>query len=510
MIKDLDQLTGEAEQFGLVMSTESAKAADRLGDAMELLTSVLGSVTKAIGGALAPMLTDLSIEMAGVGKRVKDFIKDHQPMIVMAFKVGAGIAAVGAAFVTAGAAISGVGAVLGGFAGVFTAISAGVALLVSPIGLITAGFVGMTTYMVKTGQASTATLGSMKDALGALLAEAKTTFGGIADALKGGDIMLAGKILWAGLKVEFYKGLNYLKGLWVDWSASVMDVFTNVKFAIAGVFANLGPNISKDFIAVTGSLHDAFVLVIGQIKVAWGAFSNYLVDIFEGNMAGIVKALITTVSEVKRQIAIFKNVSSFGVIKLQPELVRINKEEEKAKSDTDKTLAEHRTNRKRQQEATEAAPGQEILANQLERDKKLRGIESTRVGAQGVLESDKKAELEARRKAAQDMLSSGQGDLAKAQKELDELNLNARVAAAQGMKGMPLGSKAPPDLSGLGFDRGFQQLKGEVKGSFSAGALGGLGSGETVQDEQLKELKKLNESNQTIARKIDRNRMVVR
>lgn len=510
LIQNMEELSAEAENFGLVTSQEAAENAYKLQKAFTLLSAVTKKIITTVGSALGPILIEWGRYLAEGAVKVKEWIKAHQPMIVMAFKVGFAIAKVGAVLVAVGGIIAGIGSAIGVITGTISAIGAGFALLMSPIGLVIAGFTAMTGLMVYWGTASTKNVSMIGQAFQGLVTEVKTTFGGIADALKAGDIKLAGRILWAGLKVEFLKGLDYLKGLWYDWGTAVKDVFTNVKFAIAKVFINLGPNISKDFISVTGDIYDAFVWVTSQIKIIWGKVWNYLADLVDGFVKNVTMGFIDLVKEVKTHIAILKGATTGGMLGGSKEIVEINKNAEKAKADAEKAQITQKAARDKAQKKTEEGPGQEILANQEERKKRISGIEAGRVGALATAEQDRKNEIEARRKAAEEAMAGSKGQLTVAQKDLANLNLEARVAAAKGMQpvGMPLAKKkAGPDLSGLGFDRGFQVVKGSVAGSFSAGALGGLGAGETVQNDQLKEQKQINANLQGIGRKIDRNKL---
>jgi hypothetical protein len=59
--------------------------------------------------------------------------------------------------------------------------------------------------------------------LGEMKKTAIDAFGGIAKALKAGDLELAGQIFWATLKVEWLTGVDYLKGIWSDFIVFAMD-----------------------------------------------------------------------------------------------------------------------------------------------------------------------------------------------------------------------------------------------------------------------------------------------
>jgi hypothetical protein len=56
--------------------------------------------------------------------------------------------------------------------------------------------------------------------------------GGIADALASGDIGLAARILWLTLRMEWERGVSYLTGIWIDWKASFLDIFTDAYYTV--------------------------------------------------------------------------------------------------------------------------------------------------------------------------------------------------------------------------------------------------------------------------------------
>ena len=83
----------EAKRLGLVMSTEDATAAAALTDAWTRLTSSLKMAVVRVGGALAPMLTELAERMPEVLRRLQAWIRRNEERGVPAVKGAAGRAA---------------------------------------------------------------------------------------------------------------------------------------------------------------------------------------------------------------------------------------------------------------------------------------------------------------------------------------------------------------------------------------------------------------------------------
>ena len=432
LLHDFAELSDQAREFGLVASTEAADAADRLGDAMDLLHDVIGSVVKSVGSALAPVLTEWSVILARIGKQIKDFVAAHKPMIDLVFRVGVGLTIAGAAFVALGVAISGVGATLGTVATLVGGVTTLFAAIVSPIGLVVAGLTGLTTWFLTSTKAGSQALSFLGDAFRDLAKVATDAFKGIGDALKAGDIQLAGQILWAGLKVEWLKGTNYIKGVWSDWSTAIVATFRGVQFKIAGAWIDAMAGLEKTLAKTTGNLtgiwNDAIVAIIKKTMPLEGMLGKVFgVD--------IGKAL---------QDAVGNAVSDAGKADMSGKLGEI----EKRRKDTQAALA---------------------------------GEQKAEEGNRGKGNEEARARDAAALKAAQDDLA---GLLAKAKAGAAGVGAPA-LGKAPGMPSLP-------DIEEL--DNTLQETKDktEVSGGFQAAALAGMGVGKSVEDEQLDEQKKMN------------------
>lgn len=104
MLANLKELRKQARDAGLVMSTQAARDAAKLGDAFSLLTAQGVAVAQAIGGAVAPAVTHLAGALSTALPAVIDFIHRHETLVTVAGVLGvslltlaAGITAVGTA-----------------------------------------------------------------------------------------------------------------------------------------------------------------------------------------------------------------------------------------------------------------------------------------------------------------------------------------------------------------------------------------------------------------------------
>jgi hypothetical protein len=451
MIDDLESLTTEAKSFNLVWTGEEADKADALGDAFDLLTKVVSRTVAVVGSALAPALTDVLSTFAGVAKYAIEFAQNNQQLISTVFKVGVAVAGAGAAIVALGGAISGAGVVAGTLASAVGVVGTGLAALLSPIGLVVGGVAGLAIWLAKTsdvGQQALAFLGGAFDSVRSVAIEA---FGGIANALKTGDISLAGKILWAGLKVTFLEGTNYLRALWADWGTATIAVARSVQYKVSGYLTEIWSSVKTGVVNATSGA-----------EAIWTTFVNGLASSIN-SFAGIIR-------KVAAQIKGF-----FTGADVDAEIKRITEEVEAA-------------NRAQEQVR------QDQLAEVGKSNLKSTGqIEADRQQAQAALADQQEAANDATRREALAGIAKGAADLLAAQKELAALT--GQAAKKAGESATAIKPKLPKAIEGLE-DRGIPEAVQEVKskvdvaGSFSGLNLAGLSAGSSVvEQDQLASLK---------------------
>lgn len=242
VIADLANLEKRAQQLGLIVSTEDAQNADKLGDAWTDLKLVGKALVFQVGAALAPIMTTIVNAAAEAASKFIAWVRANRELIVTVSKVAAVVAAVGAGLVVVGAVISGLGAVLGAisaavvaFGSVLAAIGAGLAFLISPIGLAIAGLTALTVWFFTATETGRQAVGYLVDAFSQLATFVGKTFKGIKDALTAGDISLAAEVLWASLRVAWLTGTNFLRGYWESFLQGMLDAMVPVAKGIASL-----------------------------------------------------------------------------------------------------------------------------------------------------------------------------------------------------------------------------------------------------------------------------------
>jgi hypothetical protein len=235
----LAELRKQAADLGLTMSTEDAQAAEAFGDAMDSLWKVLKQSVFVIGSALEPALSEAVVTMTKIAVSTLGWVKANKPLVVMVAKIAAGVVVAGAALIGLGAAVYVAGAALGAIAGtigvvgtVIGAVGSAIAFLASPIGLAIAGVVALGGAFVYFSGAGGEAIKWLVDNFQWLKDRVSKTFQGISDAMAAGDMSLAAKVLWAGVKLSFLEGTNSLRTVWASFNADFVTSMTNSFFDI--------------------------------------------------------------------------------------------------------------------------------------------------------------------------------------------------------------------------------------------------------------------------------------
>ncbi|MEK7752141.1 MAG: phage tail tape measure protein, partial [Acidobacteriota bacterium] len=213
MMEEMGALRAEARRLGFVMSTEDARSAAILNDAMDRLWTAFRRIVAAVGGALAPMLSGLSDRIVELAGKARAWLEQNKGLIVSILKIGTVTIGAGVALTALGGIVSVVGTLFATFA---TIATAALSFLLSPIGLVIAAVAGLAATIAWATGAAGEALQWLGGRFQALQNFALESFQGIKDALAAGDVALAAKVLWLSLQVVWRSGINTLKGWWLD------------------------------------------------------------------------------------------------------------------------------------------------------------------------------------------------------------------------------------------------------------------------------------------------------
>ena len=277
----------EAKRLGLIMDSETAAKADSLGDAIDAVKASMKMAFIQVGGAVAPILTQLAQGLAIVAASVGKFISENQAFVVSVLKGGAALFAAGTAITGVGYSLqklsSGISLVLKGF-GLFSALA-------SPVLLVAAGIGAAVFALYKFKDQIGAALGPVASlvqqaagaigegfgpavsdgivVLGDLATTATTTFNGVYEAVAAGDLSGAMDVLWAGLVAGWLRGTEALMSYVDPWVAAFQDVFTDFGSSIYVAWDSTWVNVSNAFNTFGALLQGAFDNTINGVLKSW-------------------------------------------------------------------------------------------------------------------------------------------------------------------------------------------------------------------------------------------------
>jgi hypothetical protein len=281
MLDNIDALKQEAKDLGLVIDGNQAEQAAELTDAINRVRRAIGAVAFNIGSALAESLTKVAKKLTEFAVKVGKVIRENKGLIVSFAKFIAMAAGVGIALVAIGGVASGLASVLGGIitviktaAGVFGSLASIASLLVSPLGLITAALIAVGGYLVLTSEKGKAAIGSLSQMFNNLKQIAFTTLGGIKDALACGDLALAAKVVWLGIKAAFLEGALQVQAVWIGFKAKVLGVWEDIWHSMKEIAIrfDIAEPILKSFQRIQQAFKKVQQFFANRFAEIWAAF----------------------------------------------------------------------------------------------------------------------------------------------------------------------------------------------------------------------------------------------
>ncbi len=281
--RGLEQFQEQARALGLTISTETAKDAAALADALDILWRVVKQTVFTIGAALALVITQVAQQVTRAVVAVSEWIRQNRQLVVVAFQVAVGIAAAGAALIVIGGVVSALGAALGGVATVLTAmkaawvaIGAAISAIASPIGVAITLIAGLgAAALLYTGVAGDALtwLGEQFGRLGDFVGR---VVGGITDALGAGDLTLAARVLWLGLRLVWEQGVAALNRAWLEAKRFFIGTAQSMWFGALALSQQGFHAIEVAWIETTAFLSTTWTDFTSDLQQAWGLIQTWL------------------------------------------------------------------------------------------------------------------------------------------------------------------------------------------------------------------------------------------
>lgn len=229
MLAGLQGKLSESDRVGATVSGQEAKDAAEVNAALTRSWTAIQAAVSRVGAAFLSIKTevgDIADVVVNISTGIAQWVNNNQKLVLGIAAAGAALVGVGAALLTAAGAAAVLAAGISAIPVIVSTIAAVVGALLTPFGLVAGAVaavgIGLASWIAFTESGSNALrgfLGLFEGIIGSI----KTAFGGIMDAMMGGDFKLAGEIAMAGLNAAWKHGLVLLQQAWNSFKAEIVD-----------------------------------------------------------------------------------------------------------------------------------------------------------------------------------------------------------------------------------------------------------------------------------------------
>lgn len=438
----IQDLRREANSLGLTMSTEDAEAAEAFGDALSTLWRSLKQVAFMVGAALAPTLKQLAEWITRVAANVAGWIDENRETVTIIAAVIAAIIGIGTALMVLGTIISVVGSAIGVVTFAITAVTTAISLLgtvigllLTPIGLVVAAVGGIAAAVLFATDEGNMALESLGEGFDQLLGAAGTAWQGIQDAIAAGDLAGAMEVAWLGIQVVWETGIAAITAAWRSFKSFFVELFWSAVYTVARAFNTAWTGIEVAFWTVVNALADGWDTFCTGLQIAFNEFVGFF----------------------RRAWARVRNL--FSPSTALREVEAINREVEQQNREARERLSRRVQERgRRVDQAREAGAQREDALNQMQEEERR----------------ERQRDMDAANAADQERVAAAQRALEERAAELAAQREEAEMQRALEAMDREDQRRRRPELDLEGLDEA--EAKTDVKGTFSAFAVAGLGS----------------------------------
>lgn len=450
MLQELAAQTAHLHELGTIMSPADIALADKFGDTMDDVWKQIRAVTAQIGAAVAQALLPFAGTVQRILRSVIDWARENRGLVITVLATGAALIAAGTAAIALGLAIKTIGFALVGITSAFKLVSGAVLLLTNPIFLVVAALGVLTAWFLTSTQNGAALMSWLGEKFNSLKDTAMTAFGGIADALKAGDIALAAQILWTALKLAWIQGTQELQAQWSGFNAGLV----------------------KAWVDGTTNILESWAIVQAALESMWAKSASFFVESWHQAVEETTKAFdFLDRREREREKERIRRDQAAGKITAQ--------QAEKQIANVDAQANQVLAARQRQDEQDRQRREQELRA-------KLDDIKAQKGRRLAELEDERKALDDAADANADQAIRDLQKEKEKLEQQLKDLRGKARDEKNKSDSGPPslVGANGLQTLDDVLAKQGGANLK--AQGIFNIAALQSLQTAATPADEAIK------------------------
>ncbi|HBE72465.1 MAG TPA: hypothetical protein DDW52_30395 [Planctomycetaceae bacterium] len=276
---------------------DAARTSGSYANQLKALNAEISNLQNAIGGALLGAATSVVSRIRQVVEAISAFASAN-PRIVQGLAVvagaltGAGIAVAGfgVSLVAIGGvvgSISTIAGAIGGLVAVITPVGAAIAAVAVAGVAFQAAAAGAFVFVANRAGLVADAIEYIRGAFTSALAIVQQTFGGIANALSSGEIVLAARILWAGVRVAFLAGTQ-------EVLRAVSSLWTNI--------GDITQRFSQAFLDSVGDVFSQIPRIIRAAITGGESIAQIIADAFTGNLTTGDGLLGRTLADARREL----------------------------------------------------------------------------------------------------------------------------------------------------------------------------------------------------------------
>ncbi|MDB5294902.1 MAG: hypothetical protein JWO31_885, partial [Phycisphaerales bacterium] len=210
----LERWRQRARELGLTEGTEGIQSAAAFKMSLGDLAAVLQQLGQTVAEGVIPVLRQKTERITAVVVQVMRWTSENKALIETVFRVAVAVGSVGAVLVGLGTAMVVAGKAVGLIGPTLSAVASAASLLVSPLGLTLAAVAALGGYLVYASGVGRPALAVLGAAFGRVADDAESAFHGVSDALSGGRWALAAQIAMTGVRMVVQRGIVAVADLW--------------------------------------------------------------------------------------------------------------------------------------------------------------------------------------------------------------------------------------------------------------------------------------------------------
>lgn len=249
--ESLSKLLFEKFGGGNLVSPEDIQATSELSELFKELKQSTAAAWAQIGIAALPVLTAITQRSIQVADAIGAFLSQNRELITTIITVAARVASFAAGVVA--------------LYGAFSAAVPIIGMLMSPLGLVAVGLAGIAYAFPRIRESAVSTLTYLFGGFATLGRITNETLQGMLNALSGGSLQAAARVLWAGLNLAWLTGSQNLRSVWQTMITGMSGMFITLYYSLLSGWES----VTNGFISIWTDTQNAIAGGMARLIAMW-------------------------------------------------------------------------------------------------------------------------------------------------------------------------------------------------------------------------------------------------